>query len=732
MENNQNIKMVLDGLEREEWYQNQIIHREILPQKKPLYGEASLKPEIKNYLDKEGLKLYSHQAKAIKEIKEGEDVIITTPTASGKTLIYNIPVFEELLEDPESRALYIYPTKALSNDQLKTLRKIDRYLETDAWPKVYDGDTSRNEKVEIRKNSNIILTNPYGLHHYLPWHEKWKKVLKNLKYIILDEVHNYRGVFGSNVSHLIKRLLRLSKRYNSNPQLVLSSATIANPNELSRKLTGREFKTITDDGSGSGKKHFIFWDTKQNQDLSPHMQTSALLSYLTEKDLQTLCFTVSRRIAELVSKWTDKDDIKAYRAGYLPKERRKIERQLKNGDIKGVASTNALELGIDIGGLDSVIISGYPGTITSTWQQAGRAGRDRDESIVFLMGFENPLDQYFMKHPQKFFNKPHEHAIIDTENPKITMGHLACAAHELPIRQEKYINQYQEQLEYLKEKGLLKKLSGTYYYTMDNTPHQKVKLNNITGDTYRIMHGNRVLETMDTWQAYREAHQGAVLLHQGETYIVEEFHVQDKKIIVEKRDVDHYTEAISTTEIEINETRNKKNRQTRHGGVRVSEHYTAYRSKDGDEVLGIHPLELPPITFDTEGLWIEVPHKTIQENEEQGYNPEGSLHAAEHALIAMTPYHAMCDRWDIGGVSQLNHRDTDRPTIFMYDAYQGGIGITKKCYQIIDELINTTNELIQDCSCKDGCPSCIYSPKCGNNNHPLDKDGAKQILTKLQ
>ncbi|WGI18027.1 DEAD/DEAH box helicase [Methanonatronarchaeum sp. AMET-Sl] len=728
------IEGVLKGLEREDWYRGQITYKEVLPEQKPSYGDVELHNDIRNYLEENNLRLYSHQAKAIKHIKDGEDVIITTPTASGKTLIFNIPVFEKLLENPNARALYIYPTKALSNDQLTTLRDMDRYLETDGWPDIYDGDTTRDKKVKIRNRSKIILTNPYGLHYYLPWHEKWSKVFQNLEYIVLDEVHNYRGVFGSNVSHLLHRLLRLSKKYGSTPQIIMSSATIANPIELANKLTSRQFTPIKKDGSSSGKKHFIFWDTKQNPDLSPHMQSSALLRYLVQKDLQTLCFTISRRIAELVSRWAGKEDkIKAYRAGYLPRERRKIEKQLKRGEIKGVASTNALELGIDIGKLDSVIISGYPGTITSTWQQAGRAGRDRKESIVFLMGFENPLDQYFMKHPKKLFNKPHEHAIIDIKNPKITMGHLACAAHETPIRNTKYKNKHKKQLEYLTDKGLLRKVANDYYYTPNNQPHHKVKLNNISGEIYQIKHKNKTLETMDTWQAYREAHQGAVLLHQGESYIVEEFNNEERKIKVEKRDVEHYTEPISTTEIQINQTRKTQHDKTiKHGGVRVSEHYTAYRSKNGDEVLGIHPLKLPPIEFDTEGLWIEIPNQTIQKNEEQGYSPEGSLHAVEHAMIAMTPYHAMCDRWDIGGVSSLKHQDTDKPTIFMYDAYQGGIGITKKCYQIINKLIQTTNELINDCNCKEGCPSCIYSPKCGNNNNPLDKNGAKHILKNLK
>ncbi|OUJ18362.1 Distinct helicase family with a unique C-terminal domain including a metal-binding cluster [Methanonatronarchaeum thermophilum] len=728
------VEGVLDGLEEEDWYDGQIAHREVLPEEDAVYGEVELHPKIRDYLGENDIRLYSHQARAVRSVKDGDDVIITTPTASGKTLVFNIPVFEELLRDPEARALYIYPTKALSNDQLTTLKEMDSFLGSGGWPGVYDGDTPRDRKVRIRNRSKIILTNPYGLHYYLPWHEKWSTVFQNLKFIVLDEVHNYRGVFGSNVSHLLHRLLRLSKKYGSDPQIIMSSATIANPQELSKKLTGRKFTKITDDGSESGEKHFIFWDTKENPDYSPHMQASALLRYLVQQDLQTLCFTVSRRIAELVSRWAGKDDvIKAYRAGYLPKERRKIEKQLKNGSIKGVASTNALELGIDIGNLDSVIISGYPGTITSTWQQAGRAGRNKRESLVFLMGFENPLDQYFMRHPEKLFDKPHEHAIIDTENPKIVMGHLACAAHELPIRSEEFKEKHKKQLQYLTEKGLLKKVGTDYYYTPNNQPHQKVRLNNISGEIYEIKYKNRVLETMDTWQAYREAHQGAVLLHQGDSYIVEEFSNKKREIKVEKRDVEHYTEPISTTEIQINETREtQKNNVIKHGGVRVSEHYTAYRTKNGDEVLGIHPLELPPIEFDTEGMWIEIPNQLIKQNEKQGYDPEGSLHAVEHAMISMTPYHAMCDRWDIGGVSSLKHRNTDQPTIFIYDAYQGGIGITKKCYQIINKLTNTTHELINDCNCQQGCPSCIYSPKCGNNNNPLDKHGAKNILNNLK
>ncbi|OKY78750.1 MAG: Distinct helicase family with a unique C-terminal domain including a metal-binding cluster [Candidatus Methanohalarchaeum thermophilum] len=728
----------IEGVRGSGWYREQIEEIRELPGEEPEFEEVELKDEIREYLDRNGIDLYTHQARCIEEVRGGKDVVLSTPTASGKTLAFNIPVFEDLIEDKDARALYIYPTKALSNDQLESIKEMDDELGLDVDPGVYDGDTSRGAKRKIRESSRVILTNPYGLHHYLPWHNKWKNVFKNLEYIVLDEVHQYRGVFGSNIAFLVRRLKRVVEHYGGSPQFILSSATIANPGEFSKKLVGRDFEVVSRDGSGSGKKYFVFWNPLEYEDQSIHVQTSNLLSYMVDGGLQTLCFTVSRKMAELISKWSDESSdkkIMAYRAGYKPRERRIIEQGLREGEVRGVASTNALEVGVDIGGLDVVLMSGYPGTMISTWQQAGRAGRGNDASAAFLIAFENPLDQYYMNHPDRFFEKSHEHAIIDLDNSNIAIGHLLCAASELPLKENEWLTQNnQEELNHLKNEDILHETPNGVVYGGEKRPAEIVELNNISQDIIKIILNGKLLGTMDRAQAYREAHENAVYMHQGETYVVQELDLDDKVAYVKKREVDYYTEPQSQTDIKINEkqeTKTHKNLKINLGNVEVSEFYLKYKIMENDKVIATEPLDLPPINFKTESTWITIPKETIRELEEKDMDIEGGLHAIEHAMIAMAPYHAMCDRWDLGGVSTKNHTDTQKPTIFLYDAYEGGIGITEKCYQLINELLQTTYELIKDCDCENGCPSCIYSPKCGNDNEPLDKQTALTILKKL-
>lgn len=732
------IKNSIKEIREKDWYKGQIEHIEVLDEKEPEYGEADLGPDLERYLSEKNIKLYKHQAKSIDLIKDGKDVIITTPTASGKTLAFNLPVFEKMKQDPEARALYIYPTKALSNDQLDTLRRMEEELEVEVQPATYDGDTPKHRRPTIRKESRIVLTNPYGLHHYLPWHQKWRKFFEKIEFLVLDEVHNYRGIFGSNVAFVIRRLLRTCRKYGSDPQLILSSATIANPKELSNKLADKDFEVVSEDGSTSGKKYFIFWNSSRNPENSPHVQTTRLLTHSVREGLQTLCFTVSRKMTELISKWSSEQttrNIRAYRAGYMPEERREIEQGLREGRIDGVASTNALELGIDIGGLDTVLISGYPGTVISTWQQAGRAGRGKGVSSAFLIGFEDPLDQFFMKHPKKFFEKSHEHAVVDLTNPNISMGHLICAASEFPVKEEEKLYQnYEDELKSLEEEGVLHETPAGFVYSGTGRPAESVKLDNIGDDTIKVVSDGDVLETMDVSQSYREAHEGAVLMHQGETYIIDEIDLDEKIARASKENVDYHTEALSETDLTVLEERKtKKEEEMRvcHGTVDVSEHYWAYRIKKFDRVVGVEPIDLPPLNFKTESTWIEVPSEILEEVESKGLDPDGGLHAIEHAMIAMTPFHSMCDRWDIGGVSSPYHSDVESPAIFVYDSYEGGIGISEKCYSLIRDLLKTTYNLIEDCDCEEGCPSCIYSPKCGSENEPLDKQAALEILSSL-
>ncbi|MBS3787071.1 DEAD/DEAH box helicase [Candidatus Bipolaricaulota bacterium] len=731
------ISKIVESLKKQNWYEGQIEHTELLPERKAEYGKANYDGRINDFLERRGIDLFSHQSQAINHIAEGKNVIITTPTASGKTLAFNIPVFDRMLKDPDSRALYIYPTKALSQDQLETIKEMEQELQLDLNPGVYDGDTPRSARPGIRRDSRIILTNPYGLHHYLEWHHKWRDFFSKLEYVVMDEVHSYRGVFGSNVAMLVRRMKRIFGHYDSDPQFVLSSATIANPLDHAKKLVGEDFSLVSDDSSFRGRKSFLFWNPLTNPDNSPHNQTSKLMAYFVNSGLQTLCFTLSRRLAELIAEWSSnrtEAPVKSYRAGYRPEERRELERELRTGEIRGISATNALELGVDIGGLDAVIISGYPGTITSSWQQAGRAGRGREDSLVVLVGFENPLDQFFLKHPREFFDRDHERAILDLSNPNITMGHLTCAATELPIREDEYLGQkYSEELKVLLENELLQDTPNGAVFAETYRPSESVRLDNIDETTIKILHNGKLLETMDKAQAYREAHENATLLHQGKTYIVKEFDLEQGVAEVKWKEVDYFTQAISESSLEINDRFSKEEVEdvgVWFGNVSVSEVYSHYKEKKYDRVLDVHPLDLPPLEFDTECSWFRVPEQILVQVEEKGLGPRGGLHAIEHAVISLTPFYAMCDRWDIGGFSSRNPLE-EGGTIFIYDAYEGGIGIAEEVYDLLSELLERTYELIVGCDCEEGCPSCIYSPKCGNDNDPLDKEAAIYILEKL-
>jgi DEAD/DEAH box helicase domain-containing protein len=737
-------------------YKQQIVHVEEIPARAARFGELEkpLSACLQGYLDRKGIKLYSHQADAINRIRQGKNVVIVTPTASGKTLSFNLPVFEAICTNKSATALYLYPSKALTNDQLKVLREVEQETGIDAFSNVYDGDTPTHQRSNIREGSKIILTNPYGLHKYLAWHHKWRNFFYNLKFIIIDEGHVYRGVFGSNVAMLMRRLLRLCEYYGSNPQIVLSSATIANPTEHAQKLTGKQFDVITNDGSARGKKYFVFWNPPFTDALrairrSTHQETKDLFVLSLSENLQTLCFTVSRQMAELLVRWTREDFkrkralpgiaevITAYRAGYLPEERRAIENKLRTKDLIGVASTNALELGIDIGSLDSVIISGYPGTVISTWQQAGRAGRTTADSLVTLVAFQNPLDQYFMKHPKAFFGRPHEQAIIDLQNPYISKGHIMCAASELPINEQdhKYFPAVlSESLTSLESQKFIQKTPKGYEYCGTMRPAEIVNINNISSKIVTVICNGQVLETLELTKAYEEAHEGAVLLHQGETYIVEELDLKTLIASVRKKDVSYNTEARKTVDITIKKKFEEKilNFKIGFGEVQVTEKYHQFVIKNNEVILSVEPLNLPPLTFTTVGMWFTIPEKIknfVQKKMQWDFS--GGLHAVEHAMIAMAPLYAMCDRWDIGGVSTPLHTDTEDSTIFIYDGFEGGIGISETLYAMIDKLFTAALTLIDNCECVEGCPSCIYSPKCGNENKPLDKRAAKAILTQL-
>ena len=743
----------IQSIKHMQGYKKQIVHVQEIPPQEAMFGELekTLPQNIQNCLLTRDIHLYSHQAEAINKARAGKNVAIVTPTASGKTLAFNIPVLEALTKDPQATALYLYPTKALTNDQLKVLRELEKETGIQAYPNVYDGDTPQSQRASIRENSKIILSNPYGLHQYLPWHYKWRSFLGNLKFVVIDEAHVYRGVFGSNVAMLLRRLMRVCNYYHADPQIILSSATIANPEEHAKKLTGKDFEIVSNDGAPRGKKSFLFWnppfiDDANTTRRSTHQETKDLLTLNITKNLQTLCFTTSRQMAELITRWTKEDlkkrspklvnSVTAYRAGYLPQERREIENRLKTKSLIGVVSTNALELGIDIGSLDSVIISGYPGTVISTWQQAGRAGRTNADSLVTLVAFQNPLDQYFMKHPRDFFCRPHEQAIIDLHNRYISLGHIMCAASELPLTKadKKYFPElFQESVQALEQQNLVRKTPRGYVYSGTARPVEVVSLESISDKTVTVTCNGNILETLTLNKAYEEAHAGAVLLHQGETYISEELDLSKLTAKVTQENVNYYTEALKTVDVAIKKTLEEKQIgiQVGLGELITTEFYHTYITKSYDEVVERKPLNLPPLSFATVGMWFIIPEDIKKQIEDSGLDFDGGIHAVEHAMIAMAPIFAMCDRWDIGGMSTPLHPDTGNPTIFIYDGFEGGIGISENLYQNIKPLFEKTLGLIDNCECKDGCPSCIYSPKCGNENKPLDKKAASIILHRI-
>lgn len=557
-------------------------------------------------------------------------------------------------------------------------------------------------------------------------------------------------MFGSNVALLIRRLRRICSRYGSDPQFILSSATIANPEEHSYRLTGLDFSVVSEDYSETGRKFFVFWNPPLVNEgyvrRSTHQETKEIFKECLRSGLQTICFTASRRMAELVARWSKEElyesspalasRIASYRAGYLPEERREIERLLRSGEILGVTSTNALELGIDVGSLDCVIISGYPGTIISTWQQAGRAGRTTDDSIVFLVAFQNPLDQYFMRHPEDFFSRSPEYAIIDLENPYISLGHLLCSSAELPLtdEDESLFEFYEQGKDSLRERGMIRETPLGMVYAGRGRPVAGVKLNSISDKRVNVLHKGLLLETMDINKAYNEAHEGAILLHRGETYLVDELDLTEMRAEVHKVDVDYYTQPMKTVDISVEEVLSERQEglHVSSGSVRVTEYYSHYRVKSYDSVIDVKSLDLPPLNFPSVGFWFTLPEEVVEGLDEEGLDLAGGIHAVEHAMIAMSPVYAICDRWDLGGVSTPYHLDTGEPTVFIYDSYEGGIGISEKLYGIIDDLVTTTLKLIKDCQCSEGCPSCIYSPKCGNDNQPLDKKAAIYILSEIE
>jgi len=737
-------------------YRGQIAHVERISPREAVFRkpEHPLPSQIKQCLADLGItNLYRHQAKAIDLVHQGKNVIVVTGTASGKSLCYNVPALEAISENAKNTALYLFPTKALAQDQLRVLGGFDLPSLVSA---AYDGDTPTDERAWIRRNANVVLTNPDMLHYgILPNHRMWGDFLLNLGYVVVDEAHVFRGVFGSNVANLIRRLRRLCKHYRSNPQFILSSATVANPGEHAQGLTGLDVEVVEEDCSPRGEKVFLFWnpphlDEVKERRRSSNSEAAYLFASLVRSGIRNITFSKSRQTAELVFKYAREelkdnvellDEVRSYRAGYLAPERREIERGLFSGELLGVSSTNALELGVDIGTLDACVINGYPGTITSTWQQAGRAGRRRGSSLAILVAQDDPLDQYYMKHPEAFYGKSCEEAIVDFENPSILSQHLICAAYELPLTEEdgEFFGQaYPEVLKSLLSRGELMERKSRWFWAGRRVPAQEVNIRSASRDIYSIVElGTGILlGTIDSTTAFIYIHPGAIYLHQGDSYLVVDLDLEAKVAFVEKARGDYYTQPREETSLVVlgEDLRREIGRtRVRFGRVDVTSHVIAFQRRRifTGEVLGTEELDLPPQRFETEAFWFVIPDDVSSRLALGELELAGGIHAVEHAAIALLPMYAMCDRWDIGGVSTPFHEHTGFPSVFIYDGFEGGVGIAARGYDLCENLLRETLSHIKDCECKMGCPSCIQSPKCGNWNEPLNKKVAIEILEKI-
>jgi DEAD/DEAH box helicase domain-containing protein len=741
-------------------YKQQIVYIERIKQRNTSTGKLDkpLHPNLQAHLESLGISsFYTHQAQAINAVRRGKNVIVATASASGKTLCYNLPVLDAILEDPSSRALYLFPTKALAQDQLRSLKELGcTELVSSGGCATFDGDTPQSERAGIKRQAKIVLTNPDMLHvGILPNHKSWSRLFRNLKYVVIDEAHVYRGVFGSHVANIMRRLRRLCASYGSNPQFICCSATIANPKEHAENLVRMPFDIISEDGSPHGGKSFVFWNPPLIDETgtgrhSSNSEGTSLFTELIRSNIRSLVFTRTRRLTELVYIYSREQLgnslgqlIKPYRAGYLPEDRRQIERELFGGQLLGVVATTALELGIDIGDLEATVLIGYPGSIASTWQQAGRSGRGINDSVSFLIAQDNPLDQYFMHHPESFFGKSFENALINAENPNILKPHLLCAAWEQPLAESDTLflgTTFDRAACELEAEGKLRKSGGRWYLSPRiSSPAQDINIRSSSGKNYAVVDASQsyqLMETVEASVAFFQIHPGAIYLHQGESYLVKELDIENRVAVVAPTDVPYYTQTKELIDIRILKTKHERSClgiKVCLGEVDVTNNVVGFKKKMQftEEVIGDEPLDLPPLRFITEALWFDLPEGAIKGVGEAGLDFAGGLHAVEHAAIAMLPLFALCDRNDIGGVSTPFHADTGRAQIFIYDAYPGGIGIAAKGFEMMEELWAATLEAIEKCPCQEGCPSCIQSPKCGNNNEPLDKKAAIILLHEL-
>jgi DEAD/DEAH box helicase domain-containing protein len=701
--------------------------------------------------------LYAHQAEAVEVAAGGSPFVVTTGTASGKSMCFNIPALHTLCSVPTARALYLYPTKALAQDQLRAIASFR--LGRSVRPAIYDGDTKREDRSAIRKRANLILTNPDMLHMgILPNHASWSDFFMNLEVVVVDEAHVYRGVFGSHVSNVLRRLRRAVVAYSGRePLILMASATIANPVELAEDLTGIDgFAHVQHDGAPGSARQIAMWNPPVTDEAlqtrrSAMAEAADMVTSLVVKGARTICFVKSRKGVELVAKLVAdqladahpalRDRVAPYRAGYTPQQRRELEGRLVSGDLLAVVTTDALELGIDIGALDAAVVVTFPGTVASLKQMWGRAGRRGRGLAVYVAG-EDALDQFFCRHPDEFLERPVEAAIINYENERIHDPHLLCAAHEWPIvpeRDEPFFGpRTRANCEHLVGVGdLIERANGFSLRRQEDYPAGRVSLRSGSPDAFAVVDisGGEILGTVDSARAFSTVHDGAIYLHMGRSYTVAELDLSTRRALVEPFNGNWYTQPKKETDTYIErllDQRETMGVKLSFGMVTVAETVIAYQRKrlPDHEAIDLNVLDLPETTFSTQALWYEL-HPDLLKDDFPMELLLGTLHAAEHSQIAVLPLLAMCDRWDIGGLSTNIHPQTGGPTIFIYDGHPGGVGITQQGFTGFERLVGDAYRLISECKCRSGCPSCVQSPKCGNLNDPLAKDGAREMLKRM-
>lgn len=727
------------------------MHVRVLPARPACFEDLDppLGGDLSGLLAAKGVtRLYSHQARAVRRIREGRHAVLVSGTASGKTLCYQIPIIERILEDPSRTALLMYPTKALAQDQLRSLRSLEA---PGLAAFTYDGDLPPEQRPRVRKNANVILTNPDMLHYaVLPHHGLWGSFLSRLDYVVIDEIHYLRGMFGSHTAQIVRRLRRLAAHYGARPTFALTSATIGNPAQLAARLTGLEMSLVEGDGAPTGERVAALWNpplenAEHGVRRSPLYETVDLYVDLVRRGVHTIVFGRSRKTAELIHINSTRrlgglaDRIAPYRAGYRADDRRRTERRLFSGELTGITATNALELGIDVGGLDAALLCTFPGTVSSYRQQSGRAGRSRGMSLVVLVAGEDALDQYFVHHPGELFDRPPEAAVVNPSNPSVLDSHLACAAHELPLThadREYFGEDLEEAAPRLVGGGGLRQRGGRLHWTGRRSPAHLIGLRSSDRRTFVIYdaRSGRRLGDLEWERAFSDAHEGAVYLHMGRTYLIERIDLTEREIRARQTRADFYTEPNIDKDLQVIEVEQKgRVGALGHflGRVRVASQVTGFRRRyrrGRPAERRTRPLDLPPVEIETQAFWLTASEELLKRAGLGNRDVPGALHAAEHTMIAMLPLFALCDRSDIGGLSTRYHPDADGAVFFVHDGYQGGAGIAPAAYEVGEELAAATLETLRRCPCSAGCPSCVQSPKCGNFNENLSKKGARRLL----